>query len=121
MKTGWVRTRTRRQHRRYRRGQGASPTGKPIIFQQPYAGDRYLTHAEAQRLLQAAESPVNAEGMALTSQYKSPVLRDFIELALNTGCRKGELLNLKWENIDFSTRSSPSGADQEWGMADRSH
>ena len=23
---------------------------------------------------------------------------------MNTGCRKGELLNLKWENIDFSTR-----------------
>ena len=65
---------------------------------------RYLTHVEAQRLLQAAESPVNVKGMALTSQYKSPVLRDFIELALNTGCRKGELLNLKWENIDFSNR-----------------
>jgi len=71
---------------------------------EPKGRVRYLTHAEAQRLLQAAESPVNAEGMALTSQYKSPVLRDFIELALNTGCRKGELLNLKWENIDFSTR-----------------
>ena len=71
---------------------------------EPKGRVRYLTHAEAQRLLQAAESPVNAEGMALTSQYKSPVLSDFIELALNTGCRKGELLNLKWENIDFSTR-----------------
>jgi len=71
---------------------------------EPKGRVRYLTHAEALRLLQAAESPVNAEGMALTSQYKSPVLRDFIELALNTGCRKGELLNLKWENIDFSTR-----------------
>ena len=71
---------------------------------EPKGRVRYLTHAEAQRLLQAAESPVNVKGMALTSQYKSPVLRDFIELALNTGCRKGELLNLKWENIDFSTR-----------------
>ena len=71
---------------------------------EPKGRVRYLTHAEAQRLLQAAESPVNAEGMALTSQYKSPVLSDFIELALNTGCRKGELFNLKWENIDFSTR-----------------
>ena len=43
-------------------------------------------------------------GRCLSNQYKSPVLRDFIELALSTGCRKGELLNLKWENIDFSTR-----------------
>ena len=71
---------------------------------EPKGRVRYLTHVEAQRLLLVAESPANAEGMALTSQYKSPVLRDFIELALNTGCRKGELLNLKWENIDFSTR-----------------
>ena len=55
-------------------------------------------------LLQVAGNPVDRKGKSLTSQYKSPVLRDFIELALNTGCRKGELLNLKWENIDFSTR-----------------
>ena len=65
---------------------------------EPKGRVRYLTHAEAQRLLQAAES------MSFTGTRKSPVLRDFIELAVNTGCRKGELLNLKWENIDFSTR-----------------
>ena len=71
---------------------------------EPKGRVRYLTHVEAQRLLQAAESPANAEGMAFTSQYKSAVLRDFIELALNTGCRKAELSNLKWEHVDFSTR-----------------
>ena len=65
---------------------------------EPKGRVRYLTHAGAQKLLQAAES------MAFTGTRKSPVLRDFIELALNTGCRKGELLNLKWKNIDFSTR-----------------
>jgi len=65
---------------------------------------RYLTHTEARRLLQVATSPVDTAGKPLTSQYKSPVLRDFIELALNTGCRKGELLHLKWEHVDFSTR-----------------
>jgi len=81
-----------------------NPCRKAERPKEPKGRVRYLTHVEAQRLLQAAESPVNVEGMALTSQYKSPVLRDFIELALNTGCRKGELLNLKWENIDFSTR-----------------
>jgi len=31
-------------------------------------------------------------------------LADFIELALNTGCRKSELLDLKWEHVDFATR-----------------
>ena len=71
---------------------------------EPKGRVRYLTHAEAQRLLQAAESPVNVKGMALTSQYKSPVIREFIELALNTGCRKQELLSLKWNHIDFTTR-----------------
>ena len=81
-----------------------NPCSKAEVPKEPKGRVRYLTHAEAQRLLLAAESPVNGEGMALTSQYKSAVLMDFIELALNTGCRKGELLNLKWENIDFSTR-----------------
>jgi integrase len=65
---------------------------------------RYLSHAEAKTLLQVAGNPVDQRGKFLTSQYRSPVLRDFIELALNTGCRKGELLNLKWERVDFSTR-----------------
>ena len=81
-----------------------NPCSKAEVPKEPKGRVRYLTHAEAQRLLQAAESPVNVKGMALTSQYKSPVLRDFIELALNTGCRKAELSNLKWEHVDFSTR-----------------
>jgi integrase len=42
-----------------------------------------------------------ALGLPLASQYRSPYLRDFIELALNTGCRKQELLGLEWRNVDF--------------------
>lgn len=53
--------------------------------------------------MQVAGNPVDRKGKAFTSQSKSPVLRDFIELALNTGYRKAELLNLKWEHVDFST------------------
>ena len=41
-------------------------------------------------------------GLPLSGQYRSPYLRDFIELALNTGCRKQELLGLEWRNVDFS-------------------
>ena len=37
-------------------------------------------------------------------QQDLAVLKDFIELALNSGCRKGELLHLKWTNIDFTAR-----------------
>jgi integrase len=63
-----------------------------------------LTHQEAQRLIKAATSPESVSGLPLAHQYKSACLADFIELALNTGCRKGELLNLRWSDVDFSTR-----------------
>jgi len=66
-----------------------NPCLKAEIPKEPKGRVRYLTRPEAKRLLQAAELPY---------------LADFIELNLNTGCRKGELLNLKWENVDFSTR-----------------
>ena len=66
-----------------------NPCLKAEIPKEPKGRVRYLARPEAKRLLQAAELPY---------------LADFIELALNTGCRKGELLKLKWENIDFSTR-----------------
>ena len=55
-------------------------------------------------MLQVAGNPVDRKGRSLSSQYKSPVLRDFIELALNTGCRKSELLNFEWDHVDLSTR-----------------
>lgn len=50
---------------------------------------RYLTTMEALRLAEAAEDV-------------HPVLRPFIELALNTGCRKTELLKTKWEDVDMT-------------------
>ena len=81
-----------------------NPCRKAETPKEPKGRVRYLTHSEAQRLLQAAASPVNTSGKPLTGQYRSPVLPDFIELALNTGCRKQELLSLKWSAVDFSTR-----------------
>jgi len=71
---------------------------------EPKGRVRFITRLEAQRLVQAARCPLDAKGHPLPDQYKSPVLPDFIELALNTGCRKQELLGLKWEDVDFSTR-----------------
>ena len=81
-----------------------NPCTKAEQSKEPKGRERFLTYEEAKTLLQVAAVPVDQNGRCLSNQYKSPVLRDFIELALNTGCRKGELLNLKWENIDFSTR-----------------
>jgi integrase len=50
---------------------------------------RFLTTEEIRRLLQA------------TKQTASPILRPAVYLALQTGCRKRELLDLRWRDINF--------------------
>lgn len=56
----------------------------------PEARVRWITWREAGRLLEEA------------GRYASrPHLAAFIRLALNTGCRKGELLNLEWSRVDW--------------------
>lgn len=52
---------------------------------------RYLDYSEAANLLGHAR--------ALRSD-----LADFVQLALNTGCRKSELLTLKWSDVDLDRR-----------------
>jgi len=52
---------------------------------------RWLTKAEATGLLRAASH----------RDLRAPHLHDFIQLALNTGCRKGELLKLEWCRVDL--------------------
>jgi integrase len=56
-----------------------------------YGRDRTLTDDEFSRLIEAAE--------------RVPHLRDFLLIALNTGMRKGEILGLRWEYIDFDGRT----------------
>lgn len=51
---------------------------------------RWLSHEEADRLLAVARAAKRA-----------PWLADFIELALMTGARKGELLGLDWARVDL--------------------
>jgi integrase len=51
--------------------------------------DRYLTYDEEKALLDALTGP---------REY----LRPIIELAINTGMRKGELLKMEWGWVDFS-------------------
>jgi integrase len=50
---------------------------------------RWITRVEAARLVQEAERVA-----------VRPHLPVFIRLALNTGCRRGELLNLEWDRVD---------------------
>lgn len=49
---------------------------------------RYLDQSECKRLLQATKH--------------NPHLHAFITLALNTGCRSGELLTLTWDNVHLN-------------------
>ena len=54
---------------------------------------RFLNKEEIQRLLEAAESD------------RVPYLKPIIVLALNTAMRKGEILNLRWDDVDFARRA----------------
>lgn len=51
---------------------------------------RWISRAEAQRLIAAA-----------LQEPQAPYLADFIQLALNTGCRRNELLGLEWTRVDL--------------------
>lgn len=52
---------------------------------------RWITHEEAERLIQGCDD-------------KAPYLPDMIKLALNTGMRRGEILNLEWSRVDLGQR-----------------
>ena len=54
---------------------------------------RWLSDEEAETLMRTAASEVRA-----------PHLVDFIQLALNTGCRAGELLGLEWRRVDWTNK-----------------
>lgn len=61
-------------------------------LKEPEGRVRSLTASEAKQLVSVAEK-----------SKRSPHLADFIRLALNTGCRRNELLKLRWEQVDLKT------------------
>ena len=66
----------------------SSPASKVKKFREPNRRVRYLEEEEIERLYETC----------------SEHLRPIIAVALNTGMRKGEILNLKWADVNLRTR-----------------
>ena len=62
----------------------------------PQGRNRILSHEEEVKLLQACEPKAN----------RNIYTRPFIILALETAMRRGELLSLRWDNIDCAKRTA---------------
>ncbi|PMP95234.1 MAG: hypothetical protein C0169_05570, partial [Thermodesulfobacterium geofontis] len=66
---------------------------KPLLFREvKNERVRYLSKEEEERLLQVLDSG------------KNKILKNVVLLSLHTGMRLGEVLNLKWENVDFKNK-----------------
>jgi len=65
---------------------------KVKFLKEPKGKNRILSEEEEARLLEQVR-------VTTKSQHLEPI----IITALNTGMRKGEILNLKWSNVDFKT------------------
>jgi integrase len=73
-----------------------------ILAKNPFAGvkllhvptfpERILAKEEEERLLAACE------------RVRTPYLRSMVTLALNSGMRKGEILSLRWAQVDLTNR-----------------
>jgi len=66
-----------------------SPVRKVDRLKEPRGRVRFLDDGERKRLLKACR---NSE---------EPLLYPIVVLAISTGARQGEILNLRWQNIDF--------------------
>ncbi len=65
-----------------------------MSLKQPEGRLRWLKRAEVDLLIRLAEQ-----------EPKTPHLGDFIRLAVNTGCRRGELLGLEWGRVDMQSET----------------
>ncbi|MCX5835147.1 MAG: tyrosine-type recombinase/integrase [Deltaproteobacteria bacterium] len=71
----------------------ANPFGKVRFLKEPKGKDRILSPEEESVLMEA-----------IRTGHKAGHLAPIVITALNTGMRKGEILNLKWGNVDFPER-----------------
>jgi integrase len=70
---------------RWKKFFGKNPVSQAGLFKLNNQVERILTPEEEERLL----------------SYSAPHLKPIINVALNTGMRKGEILTLTWEDVDF--------------------
>jgi integrase len=68
-------------------------------LKEPEGRDRHLTVEEARRLITEAEKATRSQHLA-----------NFIRLALLTGCRRNELMNLEWSRVDLKANLILLGA-----------
>ena len=66
---------------------------KGRTMREPEGRVRWITRAEVESLCRIARA-----------QRNGALLDDFIHLAVNTGCRKEEMLGLEWRRVDLSNR-----------------
>ncbi|WP_310637795.1 tyrosine-type recombinase/integrase [Delftia acidovorans] len=93
-------------------GSESNPADGVVLFKPNNAKERYLSAAETQRLHEAL------------SQCGSPQLKSIVALLLLLGCRKRELLDARWEDVDLERRNwriplSKSGKAQSIPISDR--
>jgi integrase len=68
------------------------PMKKLAKLKEPRGRVRFLEDKERLRLLEACK------------QSKYPALYNIVVLALSTGARRGEIINLRWKDVDFKRR-----------------
>nr|WP_241509668.1 site-specific integrase [Pseudomonas ovata] len=66
---------------------------KGRTLKEPESRVRWITRAEVDGLCRTARK-----------QRFGVMLEDFVRLAVNTGCRKEEMLGLEWRRVDFANR-----------------
>jgi len=69
-----------------------NPCRRVKKLKEPPGRIRWLSDTECERLLEEC------------ARSKSPLIYEIVFTALNTGMRKGELMNLTWDDVDFEQR-----------------
>ena len=93
----------------------ALPAGNPVsAIRRPQTGrarDRRLEPGEEQRLLEAlGDHAGTVQGAKRAGAYRvgtrNPWMRPLVQFAVETAMRQGEMLALRWENVDIEARTA---------------
>jgi len=84
-----------------------NPADPVKLYREDIKRVRYLSEEEERALIGAA------------MEDSTPFLYRIIRFALNTGMRKGEILGMRWEDVDFKNASAVIPAPRAKGRRDR--